>query len=152
MNKEIEGCFYMGMFCPEYGGLYWDNSPSFYHGGLDGVSRCIKTSDSYAVVVKETKYLDMKTKGKLEILEELPDGWLLCRQDGHVFKRRYRIRKLTPRTCFRLQGLKDSDVDLIQAAGISESQQYKLAGNSICVPVLEAIFTQLFTAESDTLF
>jgi DNA (cytosine-5)-methyltransferase 1 len=64
----------------------------------------------------------------------------------------YRIRKLTPRECFRLMGLKDTDVDLIQAAGISESQQYKMAGNSIVVQVLEGIFTQMFKAESDTLF
>ena len=35
---------------------------------------------------------------------------------------------------------------------ISESQQYKLAGNSIVVQVLEAIFTQMFRADSDCLF
>ena len=56
----------------------------------------------------------------------------------------YKIRKLTPRECFRLMGLKDDDIDKIQQAGISNTQQYKMAGNSIVVDVLEAIFRNLF--------
>ena len=56
----------------------------------------------------------------------------------------FRIRKLTPRECFRLMGMRDDDIDKIQAAGISNSQQYKLAGNSIVVDVLETIFRNLF--------
>ncbi len=55
-----------------------------------------------------------------------------------------RIRKLTPRECFRLMGVKDSQIDTIQEAGISKTQQYKLAGNSIVVNCLTAIFRQLF--------
>ncbi len=56
----------------------------------------------------------------------------------------FRIRKLTPRECFRLMGMRDDDIDKIQGAGISNSQQYKLAGNSIVVDVLETIFRNLF--------
>ena len=56
----------------------------------------------------------------------------------------YRIRKLTPRECFRLMGMRDDDIDKIQAVGISNTQQYKMAGNSIVVNVLEAIFKNLF--------
>ena len=56
----------------------------------------------------------------------------------------YRIRKLTPRECFRLMGMRDDDIDKIQAAGISNTQQYKMAGNSIVVNALEAIFKNLF--------
>ena len=56
----------------------------------------------------------------------------------------FRIRKLTPRECFRLMGMSDDDIDKIQAAGISNTQQYKMAGNSIVVDVLEAIFKKLF--------
>ena len=59
----------------------------------------------------------------------------------------YRIRKLTPRECFRLMGLHDDDIDKIQATGISNTQQYKIAGNSIVVDVLEAIFKNLFMGE-----
>lgn len=56
----------------------------------------------------------------------------------------YRIRKLTPRECFRLMGVSESDIDKIQNSGVSQSQQYKMAGNSIVVDVLEHIFRKLF--------
>lgn len=65
-------------------------------------------------------------------------------KDNYVIEKTYRIRKLTPRECFRLMGMKDSDIDKIQQAGISNTQQYKMAGNSICIPVLEGIFRNLF--------
>ena len=56
----------------------------------------------------------------------------------------YRIRKLTPRECFRLMGVEDKYIDIIENSGqISENQQYKLAGNSIVVDVLVAIFNKL---------
>lgn len=55
-----------------------------------------------------------------------------------------RIRKLTPRECFRLMSVTEDNIDKIQAAGISNTRQYKLAGNSIDVNVLKAIFRQLF--------
>ena len=63
-----------------------------------------------------------------------------------------KIRKLTEREVFRLMGVSDSDIDKIKEAGISGSQQYKMAGNSIVVPVLEGIFTQMFRKDSDALF
>ena len=53
-----------------------------------------------------------------------------------------RIRKLTPRECFRLMGFTDDDFDKIK--GISNSQLYKMAGNSIVVNVLTEIFKELF--------
>lgn len=51
-----------------------------------------------------------------------------------------RIRKLTPRERWRLMGFSDSDFDKAQATGMSNSQLYKQAGNSIVVNCLEAIF------------
>lgn len=53
------------------------------------------------------------------------------------------FRRLTERECFRLQGVSDAQIDLIQDAGISGNQQYILAGNSICVDVLVGIFKNL---------
>lgn len=54
-----------------------------------------------------------------------------------------RIRKLTPKECFRLMGFEDKDVDVLIENGISNTQLYKMAGNSIVVNVLEAIFANL---------
>lgn len=59
-------------------------------------------------------------------------------------KVKYRISKLTERECFRLQGVDDADIDKIQAANISKTQQYKMAGNSIVVDVLYHIFRKMF--------
>lgn len=56
----------------------------------------------------------------------------------------FRIRKLTPREVFRLMDVSEENIDRIQAAGISRTQQYKMAGNSICTGVLFHIFRKLF--------
>lgn len=54
-----------------------------------------------------------------------------------------RIRKLTPKECWRLMGFDDED--FIKAEKVnSNTQLYKQAGNSIVVNVLEAIFKNLF--------
>ena len=53
-----------------------------------------------------------------------------------------RIRKLTPRECFRLMGVKDSDYDNV-SKNQSDSSLYHLAGDSIVVNVLMAIFKQM---------
>ena len=44
------------------------------------------------------------------------------------------------------------DFEKSKAAGISDSRLYQLAGNSIVVPVLEGIFTQLFREDNECLF
>ena len=56
----------------------------------------------------------------------------------------FRIRKLTTRECFRLMGVTETNIDKIQNSGVSQSQQYKMAGNSIVVDVLEHIFRKMF--------
>jgi len=55
----------------------------------------------------------------------------------------YRIRKLTPKECWRLMGLSDTDFDKAKATGMSNSMLYKQAGNGICVNVLMEIFKNL---------
>lgn len=66
-----------------------------------------------------------------------------CLYEGKV-EQSYRIRKLTPKECFRLMGVSEGDIEKIQNSGVSQSQQYKMAGNSIVVDVLEHIFRKLF--------
>lgn len=58
----------------------------------------------------------------------------------------YRIRKLTPRECWRLMGFSDDAFDRAQSAGISNSQLYKQAGNSIVTDVLYYIMRELYSA------
>lgn len=53
------------------------------------------------------------------------------------------IRWLTPRECWRLMGWKDNDIDKVVKLGISDTQMYKLAGNSIVVKILHLVFLNL---------
>ena len=59
----------------------------------------------------------------------------------------FRIRKLTPLECWRLMGFEDTDFWKVKNSGISNSQLYKMAGNSIVVNVLRAIFRELLKVE-----
>lgn len=54
----------------------------------------------------------------------------------------YRIRKLTPKECGRLMGVKDEDIDKM-SVHLSNSRLYHCFGDAICVPVLSAIFEQM---------
>lgn len=58
-----------------------------------------------------------------------------------------RIRKLTPLEYWRLMGFDDSDFQKVKESGMSKTQLYKMAGNSIVVNVAEALFKELEEAE-----
>lgn len=57
-------------------------------------------------------------------------------------KQKVRIRKLTPKECWRLMGFSDEDFEKAKQVN-SDSQLYKQAGNSIVVNVLMAIFKEM---------
>lgn len=83
---------------------------------------------------------------------ELKDGGtarFFVVQDGVKKYVNVKIRKLTERECFRLMGVNDDDIDKIKNAGISKSQQYKMAGNSIATPCLYHIFRKMFIDKSE---
>ena len=61
----------------------------------------------------------------------------------------FRIRKLTPKECWRLMGCTDEDFYKAQKVN-SNTQLYKQAGNAIVVDVLEAIFNKLFIDTEST--
>lgn len=71
---------------------------------------------------------------------------LLC-SDANGVVENMRIRKLTPKECFRLMGFDDKDVDVLVENKISNTQLYKMAGNSIVVNVLEHLFNELRKAK-----
>lgn len=66
-----------------------------------------------------------------------------CAETGKVLeKQSYRIRKLTPKECGRLMGVKDEDIDKM-SVNQSNSKLYHLYGDSIVVGVLCEIFKQM---------
>ena len=58
-----------------------------------------------------------------------------------------RIRKLTPKECFRLQGWTDNYFEKAQFVN-SDTQLYRQAGNGVTVNVIEAIGKRITTMES----
>lgn len=64
-------------------------------------------------------------------------------ESSFIVKNDLRIRKLTPKECWRLMGFSDNDFDKAEKIN-SNTQLYKQAGNSIVVNVLMAIFKQFF--------
>ena len=110
------------------------------------------TSQGYAEVqeggVFDAAYPDSKTRrGRVQeggsVTPTILTSNELSLYEG-VKNGQFRIRKLTPRECFRLMGVSEENIDKIQAAGISNSQQYKMAGNSIVVDTLYHIFKKMF--------
>lgn len=120
-----------------------------YEPRADGVSNTVTS-------VQKDNYL----------IEKNMDANLIMNLPEELKGKRLRIRKLTPRECFRLMGLREKEIDKIQqtkflkneltpannqcdpnAKPISDSQQYKMAGNSIVVDCLFYIFRNLFIGE-----
>ncbi len=60
-------------------------------------------------------------------------------QDLHGIMHHGRVRRLTPRECWRLQGFTDEQFDRAVAAVLSDGRLYKMAGNAVSVPVITAL-------------
>ena len=73
-------------------------------------------------------------------------GLYLVGEDDDMNEKKYRIRRLTPRECWRLMDFTDEQFDKAKSAGLSQTQLYKQAGNSIVVGVLEQIMDNLYDA------
>lgn len=71
-------------------------------------------------------------------------------KDNLVAEPTLRIRKLTPKECFRLMGFDDESFGKAEVVN-SNTQLYKQAGNSIVVDVLEQLFIRLQMALPDVL-
>jgi DNA (cytosine-5)-methyltransferase 1 len=116
---------------------------------VDGLSPCLNCCEGGGLepkVIIEGNYSPSKHNAS-RIINPLGISPTVMENHGTVtaiVESKWRIRKLTPREAFRLMGVDDNDIDAIQATGISNSSQYKLAGNSIVVDVLYHIFRKAF--------
>ncbi len=104
---------------------------------LTEIARCItarqdsgisnRKAEHSGVFVENSDVLDDNEKFAVAFVE--PNG------EVHIG----RIRKLTPRECWRLQGFTDEHFDKARATGLSDSRLYKMAGNAVTVNVISAI-------------
>lgn len=109
-----------------------------------GVAQTLTCSCNQAIV--EPKIID-DTQG-FDGVREYKDysPTLRAARSGLKVNQDFRIRKLTPKECWRLMGFKDSDFEKAQKVN-SNTQLYKQAGNSIVKQVLMAIFRQMIDQE-----
>ena len=128
--------------------------------GRDAQVLTAKRTEYGKQVRKQYESGELKTsRHTMQQLEPRNDGvsntLTSVQKDNLLREPTFRIRKLTPTECFRLMGVDDKDIDTLLNASISNSQLYKLAGNSICVDCMVGIFRNAFTTEeveSNTLF
>lgn len=126
---------YTGM---NYAGNVWD---------INGLSPALLTmtgGNRQPLIIIEDFYKNRPTR----VYKDYAPSLRSERQDLKVLKEGFdmgniRIRKLTPTECYKLMGFTAEDCKKCSEGGISNSQLYKQAGNSIVVNVLEAIFLSL---------
>ena len=112
-----------------------------------GISPCLRAKepnqkideDDKIIIASTQEHATISTDGVVPTLTSA-----MGQGGGHVPMHNYdlRIRKLTPRECWRLMGFTDEEFEKAEKVN-SNSQLYKQAGNSICVPVLIAILNNL---------
>lgn len=134
--------------CVRVGGLY--DKPGHQHQagsiydpkGIAGTLTTMQGGNQEPIIIEDF----YKSRKPREYKEVAPT--LRSERSGLKVADESRIRKLTPRECWKLMGFDPSDFDKAKKTGVSNSQLYKQAGNSIVVNVLMAIFERLFYGES----
>lgn len=91
-------------------------------------------TNNYILKNKDDYKLITEFKGKLSLQQ--------------ILEKNIEIRSLTPREYWRMMGWDDATIDKVIESGVSEARMYKMAGNSIIVPILEEIFKNLFKSQS----
>lgn len=141
------------------GGIYTDVTENFNRGLYPNVSRTVKAVKNDAGCIERQivasrgrnpenpsgRTAGAPTEQRLEVNSEGICGTLTTVQKDNLlleYITTYRVRKLTPRECWRLMGFSDEDYEKA-AEHNSKTQLYKQAGNSIVKQVLMAIFSQL---------
>jgi DNA (cytosine-5)-methyltransferase 1 len=121
----------------------------------NGLSPTLTTNKGEGLKVTEevrpvlTPDREEKRQNGRRFKENEEEAFTLTAQDKHGVAigmyPRYRIRKLTPLECWRLQGFPDAAHETAKLAGVSDSQRYKQAGNAVTVNVISVIGKQLVT-------
>ena len=108
----------------------------------EGIANTLDTSCRQGVLI---------AKGKIQRKQEIASclnasyrKGILCNQGNTGVMINFRIRRLTPLECWRLQGFPDWSHYKAKNSGVSETQLYKQAGNGVSVPVVERIGDKIY--------
>lgn len=138
--------------------VHWDNSGKGYGSQqdravyMDGLaptlSRCNEHGDKAQVCIVASRGRGDNNEQHLEPRKDDLTNTITSAQKDNYVATPYRIRKLTPKECWRLMGFDDADFEKAEKVN-SNTQLYKQAGNSIVVNVLEAILSNLLGENND---
>ena len=133
-----------------------DEGLSFFKGDVCGTLRTIDACGDKRVIEngairgryneegKIQQQLELRNDGVINTLTTVEKDNVIVKNVSFNDKSETRIRKLTPKECWRLMGFTDEQFDRAKESEISDSQLYKQAGNSIVVNCLYYIFKELF--------
>ena len=104
---------------------------------LTEVARCITARQDSGISNRKAEHSGVFEENSdiLDVNEKFAVAFVEPNGEVHIG----RIRKLTPRECWRLQGFTDEHLDKARATGLSDSRLYKMAGNAVTVNVISAI-------------
>lgn len=117
--------------------------------GTDGISPTLNTMQGggqepkIAIPVSSPDIVVKSQNGRRFKENGDPEFSLTVRDKHGILTNGMRVRKLTPLECWRLQGFPDWAFDRAKQAGLSDSQLYKQAGNSVTVPVIKLIANKM---------
>lgn len=140
VNRKY-GIFDTEKYTHQAGSVYDENGLSPTLDTMQGGYRqpCIEVKNAYL--------RNFGSKGKLQDINTSCDTLQAAMGMGGgntpILQHTNKIRKLTPKECWRLMGFDDNDFEKAEKVN-SNSQLYKQAGNSIVVNILEAILRNLF--------
>ncbi|ADV46433.1 DNA (cytosine-5-)-methyltransferase [Nitratifractor salsuginis] len=131
-GKNAGGLKALDGVCPTLDSSYFEHNNHIVEPGEPMIERWANSKigsvlDTIAPTIKaNSMYSDIRNRPRIH-------------KNGH-------IRKITPKECWRLQGFPDWAHDSAKDAGVSDTQRYKQAGNSMSVPVIEALFRSIAIA------
>lgn len=128
-SKEEGSSFLVHKAYPGKDRIYKEISPTISTPSGGGHLPYVK--EAKAVLTPDRK---KKRQEGRPIKENEEPMFTLTGQDVHGIQQSQRIRRLTPIECERLQGFPDDWTE-----GVSDSQRYKMMGNAVSVPVIQAI-------------
>lgn len=108
---------------------------------VETANRNSMRSDSWFKLAEVSNVLDTTGAQGVampEVSNAVTDGYLMDTSHHALPMNRYRVRRLTPRECARLQGFPESF-----KVPVSDAQAYRQFGNAVTVPVIEAILRKM---------
>ena len=104
---------------------------------LTEIARCITARHDSGISNRKAEHSGVFEENSdiLDVNEKFAVAFVEPNGEVHIG----RIRKLTPRECWRLQGFTDEQFNNAKATGLSDSRLYKMAGNAVTVNVISEI-------------